>query len=378
MRAFAAALVVCLLPSCLACSCGHEASPVEAADEPAGPAMTRDAQGHVTIPESSPLRERLTIEALEARPVRRALEAPAHVEADPARIARVTPPLPGRVVSLNVHFGQEVRQGDTLLTVDSPELGQAQSEFLDAEAGLAQANRNLTRQQDLSSHGIAARADLENAQTQQEIATAELERARSRLRLLGVRTGAIGRPLTVRAPISGRVVELHVSMGEFRSDLAETLMTIADLSTVWVTADVQERDLSRVRVGMQVSAELAAYPDAPVPGQVLYVGDLLDPETRTLPVRIAFDNPELRLHPGMFAQVTFEETARPEIVVPSTAVITRGDDNVVYVELPDHPWTFEERAVTLGPPVGDELVVTQHLAPGDRVVTQNAVLLQLL
>lgn len=356
-------------------SCGHEAQPVEAAEERAAPAMTQE-HGHIVVPEGSPLRERLTVEALEARPVRRALEAPAHVEADPARVARITPPLAGRVVTLAVHFGQEVQQGDTLLTIDSPDLAAAQSEFLDAQAGLAQADRNLARQQDLHEHGIAPRADLENAQTQREIAAAELERATSRLRLLGVRGGSIGRPLTVRAPISGRVVELHVSVGEFHSDLAEPLMTIADLSTVWVTADVQERDLSRVELGMQVSAELAAYPDTPVPGQVLYIGDLLDPETRTLPVRIAFENADLRLHPGMFARVTFEETARPEIIVPQTAVVLRGDHNVVFVELPSTPWTFEEREVTLGPPVGDELVVTQHLDPGDRVVVQNAVLLQ--
>lgn len=371
MRAY---VFVLLVLSSVA-GCGHEAEPVSAAEERSAPAMTRE-HGHIVVPEGSPLRERLTVEALEARPVRRALEAPAHVEADPSRVARITPPLAGRIVSLAVHFGEEVQRGQTLVTIDSPDLAAAQSDYLDARAALAQADRNLARQEGLSAHGIAARADLENAQTQREIAAAELERATSRLRLLGVRGGAVGRPLAVVAPISGRVVELHVSVGEFHSDLAEPLMTIADLSTVWVTADVQERDLSRVSLGMQVEAELAAYPDAPVPGQVLYIGDLLDPETRTLPVRIAFENTDLRLHPGMFARVTFEETARPEIIVPQTAVVLRGDRNVVFVELPNAPWSFEEREVTLGPPVGDELVVTQHLDPGDRVVVQNAVLLQ--
>jgi cobalt-zinc-cadmium efflux system membrane fusion protein len=364
-----------LLALASAPSCGHRTEPIAAAEDPGPPALTREGT-RITIPEGSALRDRLTVEALEARPVRRAMQAPAHVEADPARLARVTPPLPGRIVSMSVHFGQEVHAGDALLSLDSPDLGQAQSDYLDAQAALSQATRNLSRQQDLFDHGIAPRSDLENAQTQLEVAQAELDRARSRLRLLGVQTGAIGRPLTVRAPISGRVVELHVSVGEYHSDPSEVLLTIADLSTVWVTADVQERDLSRVSVGMTVQAELAAYPDQPVPGQVLYVGDLLDPETRTLPVRIAFDNPELRLHPGMFARVTFEETARPEIVVPSTAVITHGDSNVVFVEVA--PWAFEERQITLGPPVGDDLVVTQHLAPGERIVVQNAVLLQTL
>jgi cobalt-zinc-cadmium efflux system membrane fusion protein len=357
-------------------ACGHEAQPAQAAQDRAAPAMTRD-HGRIVVPEGSPLRERLTIEQLEARPVRRALEVPAHVEADPSRVARITPPLPGRIVSLAVHFGDEVHAGDTLLSIDSPELAEAQRDHLDAEAALAQAERNLTRAQDLYDHHILARADLENAQTQRQIAAAELERTASRLRLLGVRGGgAIGRSLTVRAPITGRVVELQVSVGEFHSDLSVPLMTIADLSTVWISASVQERDLSRVSVGMQVTAVLAAYPDAPVSGSVLYVGDLLDPETRTLPVRIAFDNPDHRLHPGMFANVTFEETARPEIVVPQPAVVLRGDHNVVFVEVPNQPWTFEEREVTLGPASGDDLVVTQHLSPGDRVVVAQAILLQ--
>ena len=275
-----------------------------------------------------------------------------------------------------MHFGDEVTAGQTLLTIDSPDLAQAQSDHLDAEAALAQARRNETRAQDLYDHHILALADLENARTQLQVATAELERTTSRLRLLGVRGASIGRPLAVRAPISGRVVELQVSVGEFHSDLSVSLMTIADLSTVWISASVQERDLSRVTVGMQVTAVLAAYPDAPVTGAVLYIGDLLDQEQRTLPIRIAFDNPDHRLHPGMFATVTFEETARPEIVVPASAVVLRGDHNVVFVEIPNAPWTFEEREVTLGPPVGDDLVVTQHLAPGDRVVVSQAILLQ--
>jgi cobalt-zinc-cadmium efflux system membrane fusion protein len=357
-------------------ACGHEAQPAQAAEERAAPAMTRD-HGRIVIPEGSPLRERLVVEALEARPVRRALEVPAHVEADPSRVARITPPLPGRIVNLNVHFGDEVHAGDQLLSIDSPELAEAQRDHLDAEAALAQSQRTLTRQEDLYAHGIAPLADVENARTQHQVAAAELERTSSRLRLLGVHGGgAIGRSLVVRAPITGRVVELQVSVGEFHSDLSVPLMTIADLSTVWISASVQERDLSRVSVGMQVTATLAAYPDAPVSGAVLYVGDLLDPDTRTLPVRIAFENPDHHLHPGMFANVTFEETARPEIVVPQPAVVLRGDHNVVFVEVPNTPWTFEEREVTLGPPVGDDLVVTQHLAPGDRVVVSQAILLQ--
>lgn len=362
-------------------ACGGEAAPATpapggdsaATHAPHVDALQREGD-RIVIPEGSPLRERLRVAELEARAVRRSLEAPAHVEADPSHLARITPPLEGRVVQLFVHFGEEVEAGQPLLSLDSPELVAAQTEALNARSALAQADRNLARQNDLTAHGIAARADLEQAQTAQQIAQQEVQRASARLRLLGVAPGSIGRALILRSPIAGRVVDMHVAVGEFHSDLAAPLMTVADLANVWVTADVQERDLSRVQVGMAVSAELAAYPNEPIDGSVLYVGDLLDPETRTLPVRMQFDNASGRLHPGMFARVTFEQTARPEVVIPAPSIVLQGDANYVFVET--SPWVFERRAITLGPPSGNETIVTAGLRAGERIVVANAVLLQ--
>ncbi len=331
-------------------------------------------ENQIRVPANSPLRSRLRVTTLVANSVRRSLEAPAHVEADPARIAKITPPLPGRVVTLHSHFGAEVERNAALITLDSPELVAAQTELLNAQVALTQAQRDFRRQQDLASHGIQAQAELEHGQTAEQLAQQEVGRARTRLRLLGMPGGSIGRAMTLRSPIHGRVVEMNVAVGEFHSDLAQPMMIIADLSTVWVTADVQERDLARVTVGMQARAELAAYPGAPLSGQVLYIGDLLDPATRTLPVRIAFDNADRRLHPGMFARVTFDESARPEVVVPQPAIVLQGDANYVYVEL--SPWVFERRAVSLGSPAGNDTIVREGVRAGERIVVTNAVLLQ--
>lgn len=338
------------------------------------PEATRRQGDAIEVPAGSPLRARLRVAPVAVESVRRTLEAPAQAEVDPARMARIAPPLPGRVVQLFVRFGDTVTQGQALLTLDSPDLVSAQTDYLRARSALAQSERTLARQQDLAAHGVGAVREVETATTDRDLARSELERATLRLRILGVDASAIGRPLTVRSPIAGRVVEFGVAPGEFRNDPAAPMMTVADLSTIWVTADVQEKDVRRVQPQEDANALFAAWPGESFVGRVLFVGDLLDPATRTIKVRVALDNRDRRLRPGMFASVTFTERAAPEVVVPTTGIVLLGEASYVFVERA--PWVFERRRVTPGAPVGDRTAVTEGLRAGERVVTENAVLLQ--
>ncbi len=330
----------------------------------------------IEIPSNSPLRGRLVVALAAYRNVRRSLEAPAVVEADPARTARIAPPLPGRVVQLFVRFGDKVIAGQPLYSLDSPDLVAAQTDYMKARSALAQAERTLARQEDLRQSGIGAVRDVEHAQTDRDLARNEQERALLRLKLLGMDPGALGRPLTVRSPLAGRIVEYHVAAGEFRNDLSEPLMIIADLSTVWVTASVQEKDIRRVQAGEDAVATFAAYPGLQEiwSGKVLFVGDLLKPETRTIQVRVAFANEDRRLRPGMFGSVKFTENASPELVVPTTAIVLLGDASFVFVETA--PWHFVRRRITPGAQIEKETTVVDGLKAGERLVVENAVLLQ--
>jgi membrane fusion protein, heavy metal efflux system len=342
--------------------------------EPAPAPSVERQNGRFIVPEGSSLRDRLRVEPTRIQEVRRELVAPAVVEAEPTRLAKIAPPLPGRVVKLNVKFGDTVKQGDALFTLDSPDLVGAQSEYLKAKSALAQADRNVARQRDLKEHGIGAQRELEQAETDRSTAESELERTEIRLRLLGMGPGSVGGPLTVKSPISGRVIDLATAPGQYQNDPAAVLMTVADLSAVWVTANVQEKDLRRVHPGDEAVATFAAYPGESSSGKVLFVGDLLDPDTRTIKVRVALDNADFRLKPGMFATMTVRGIAAPEIVVPATAVVITGDKSSVFLEL--SPWTFEKRDVETGEQIADVVAVTKGLSAGQRIVTTNAVLLQ--
>jgi membrane fusion protein, heavy metal efflux system len=352
-------------------ACGSSAGKAEAADDQ--PALVHDG-AKVVVPDGSPLRGRIKVEPVKVVPVTDRLQVPASVETDPATTAKITPPVAGRVVQLFVHVGDTVKQGQPLFALDAPDLVSAQGDYLHAQSTLGQAEKTLARQKDLKDHGIGSDRELEQAQTDANVARSELERTSARLKLLKTDPGQLGKPLTVTAPIPGRVVDAAIAPGEFKNDPNAVLMTITDLSTVWVTANVQEKDIRRVHAGQEVSASFTAYPGEPFPGKVLFVADILDPDTRTLKARIAFANENGRLKPGMFALVTFRSEASPAVVVPPTALVLLGDKNVVFQEVA--AWTFQPREVTTGATHDEGVTIDKGLVGGERIVVTDAVLLQ--
>lgn len=352
----------------------HACSPARPVVDPSAPEPYIRQGERLIVGPNSALRSRLQVLPVDAEPIRRTLDTTAEVTVDPAAMTRIAPPMPGRIVRLYVRFGDTVRAGQPLFTLDAPDLVAAQADYLRARSTLAQSLRTLSRQQDLQQHGVGAQREVEVAQTDHDLAQSELSRSSQRLRSLGMGPGGVGGPLTVRSPIVGRIVEMHGAPGEFRNDLTEPVMTVADLSTVWVTARVQERDIGRVSVDEEASIAFNAFPGEPVTGRVMHVGDLLDPATRTISVRIALNNASGRYRPGMFATVTLTERAEPELVVPTTAMVLMGDASYVFVE--KNPWEFERRRVQPGAQLEGRTVVATGLRGGERIVVENAVLLQ--
>jgi cobalt-zinc-cadmium efflux system membrane fusion protein len=329
----------------------------------------------VTVPEGSPVRSRLAIEPVALKDIKRDLVLPAVVEADPGRTVNVLPPVAGRVVSVKVQLGERVTDGQELLVLDSGDLAQAFSDDEKARTEITLTKQALDRELGLEKAGGGAVKDREQAQSDYAQAQSEFDRAETRLRSLGVAADPAEktRLLTVKAPMAGSITDLQVAPGAFLNDPTATIMTIANLQTIWVTASVPESDTALVSKGQAVDVSFTAYPGEVFKGQVLFVSDVVDADTRRTKVRIAFKNSDIRLRPGMFANVSFYAPTQSVPVVPTSALLLKDDLNQVFVETA--PWTFEARTVDIGFQQGDQVVLTGGVKAGDRVVVKGGVLL---
>lgn len=276
----------------------------------------------------------------------------------------------GRVVDIKAKLGDNVRKGQTLLLIDSPDLSQALSDYQKFRADEQLTAKQVARAQLLYDKGAIALADLETAQDADAKAKVDLQTAAQRVRVLG---GNVSNPtplLAVVAPISGVIVDQQTTGGTGVKSLdnSPNLFTIADLSMVWVLCDVYEDMLSHVHVGDIAQITLNAYPDRSFAGKVVNISAVLDPATRTAKVRIELPNSQGIMRAGMFVTATFQ--GRQQIdrcVIPAGAVVHLHDKDWVFV--PAGANQFRKVAVQTGPSAGENLVqIVSGLSPQEKVV----------
>jgi RND family efflux transporter MFP subunit len=310
------------------------------------------------------------------------LRAPGIVEPNAYKRVVVTPIVAGRVLRVGPELGTRVVRGQTVAQIYSPELADAQAAYVAAHAALGAHDRELARTTKLVQIGSASREELERVEAEHTGRRAALESAASRLRLLGLSNHAIeqlgaghsaGATLDVPAPLTGVVTERPANAG-LNVDASTPLMTIVDLSSVWVVADLYERDFSRVRVGTPATITTPAYPGLALAGRVSYVDPQLSVETRTAKARIEVANPRQDLRLGMLAEASFAGAAgsTASVQVPRSAVQQVADRSVVYVVNPGNDREFLERSVRLGEITGDTVAVLAGLEPGATVVTDGS------
>jgi len=277
----------------------------------------------------------------------------------------------GRVVEIKAKLGDSVEKGQVLLVVNSPDLSAAFSDYQKAKADQVLASKQLARAQLLYDKGAIALADLETVQDTEAKARVDLETAAAHIKVLG---GEVNNPtplLTVRAPISGAIVDQQITGGAgVRSlDNQQPLFTIANLSRVWVVCDVYQDMLPRVHVGDIADISVTGYAHDEFPGKVINISQVLDPATRTAKVRIELPNPNLTMRAGMYVTAMFRGKEQVErVVVPATAIVHLHDKDWVYVPAGNNQ--FRRVAVQLGAQEknGDQQVIS-GLKPNDQVVT---------
>jgi membrane fusion protein, heavy metal efflux system len=344
------------------------------AAEPEKPALVHQGD-KIFVPEGSPLRSRLIVEPAPTEEKSAAISAPGTVESDPARTASVLPPGAGRVRELKIALGERVQRGQVLALIDSPDLAQAYDDNDKAASAAALTARFLGYQEAQLKMGAAAQRDLDQARSDNEQAAAEYLRTREHLRAMGAAEDAKGdaRLLAVRSPVPGSVTSLSIAPGTTINDDTQPLMTVADLSVVWVTALVAEKDLANVTRNEDAEVAIDAYPGRTLHGKVLFVSAVIESDSRRNKTRIAFENPDYTLKPNMFATVTLRTPAQRRVVLPSSALLMNNDRTSVFVATA--PWTFERRSVEPLLEESSMVTINSGVQPGEQVVIRGGLLL---
>lgn len=381
-----AAAVILIGAVSLLGGCGRSETPApSAASQPQR--LTKDIN-LITIPPDSPQAKQMRVE-----PVRTAdvptdeVVAPGKIMINPNRTSKLLLPIAGRIVSVMAQLGDSVVQGQPLVAIDSPDADAAVAAYHQGQATERQAQAALTKaqtefdragklyeaetlaQKDL----VAAENDLAQAKAALETARAGIEQARRKLEVLGLNQSDFHQRTFARAPISGKVLEISVAPGEYRNDTSAPLMTIADLSTVWVSSDVPESGIRLIHIGDRMTITCLAYPGEIFSGRVARIADVVDPQTRTLRVHLDLANPQGRFRPEMFCTIRHARDVRSVPVLPVSAVIQEYGKSIAFVER--GPGQYERREVTIGARSGDLVPILHGVQVGERAIVDGAVLL---
>ena len=325
----------------------------------------------------------ITVQEVAPKPGRMEILVSGKIQYKEDRVSKVSSPVGGRPSRILAKLGDRVSEGDALAVIESPEIGSAYSDFFRARSDLAFSERAFHLAEDLFETKAIAQKDLQQAKNDYLKAQAEFNRAKSRLLTLSLDPGQVeetGNPSTqalfeLKAPISGVIVEKNITRGQAVSaDPAQTLFTVADLSTVDFVGQIFEEDVARIALNAEVVVTVDAYPHERFLGKIRYIGDQVDPNMRTIQVRGDIPNPGKRLKSEMFARIAIQAASADKILaVPQSAVVTERGKNYLFLVAPDK--TFEKKAVTLGPHWGSEVQVLEGLRSGDRVVVRGSLLL---
>lgn len=331
----------------------------------------------------------IKVEAAMKQPLLGTFAAAARVSYNTEAIAHVGSLVSGRISEIKARLGDSVKKGDVLLIIESPELGEVQSDFRSKRAAVQAARSGYERASKLlkESQGIAL-TEVQKRELELKSAEAGASAAESTLRLFGftpqaieslAKSGNIDSRYPVHAPLSGKVVERNATLGERVGPDRDSLFVVADTSTLWVIADVPEGRLKDVGIGSPARVKVPALPEQTFEGAVILVSPVLEQTTRTTAVRIEVKDERLLLKPGMFAQA---EIASPEaaagamLAVPLEAVQTVEGGPAVFVPVKGEENTFAKRAVGVGPAVGGLVPVLSGLKEGEQVVTAGTFILK--
>jgi cobalt-zinc-cadmium efflux system membrane fusion protein len=344
--------------------------------QPSGASQT--AQDPNLVMANEALLAQIKISVVSQGDVSDILRVAGQIDFDEQALTRIGASVTGRVTQINARLGNEVKKGDTLALINSSELSNSQLAYLKARSEKEFHRRTVQRAKTLFEADVISAAELQRRESEYEVASAQTRAAQDQLRVLGVNlkameelatTGAIDSVASVMATIKGVVVERKVTTGQVVQP-ADVLFTVADLSRVWAVAQVPEQQVAQVKVGQSVRIEVPALENEKLIGKLIYVGQTVNPESRTVLVRTELDNTSGRLKPSMLASMLIESTPTKRVVVPITAIVREQDADYVFIE--EKPGSFRLKPVRLSSEHNGQRVVLDGLSQGMRIVSDGA------
>ncbi|TRZ86665.1 efflux RND transporter periplasmic adaptor subunit [bacterium] len=311
----------------------------------------------------------------EFRAVRSKLKAMGKVLIPPNKKAIVSYAFPARIAEIHVSIGEWVRAGQKLVTLQSEEVGAAKSEFFKAGADYELARQNLEREKNLYQRGVGAQKNVLIAEAEFKVAEAGLGSTEKKLHVLGFTENQvksmedvheINPVISLYALLDGKVIENRAVLGAM-IDQSTEILTIMNPTVLCVDAEIYERDIARIKSGLDAEIAVPAYPGEVFPGKICYIGDIFNEETRTITVRTEVDNKKYKLKPGMFADMLiYLDRSASVLTLPEDAILNDRDDNYVFVK---DGAGFRLQIVDLGVRESGHREILSGLMENDDVVT---------
>ncbi len=350
--------------------CSEKPAPVQETKEVADPSLVTLTKELEATVKTGAVSEQLFIDTL---------RIPGRIQVDEHFESRAGASITGRISTLDVNLGDEVKAGQRLATIKSTELAQYQLSYIKASQQMQLQTKAVDRAKQLLEADVISLAELQRREGELNAANAELNAARDQLQVLGMAPSNIAQlglqnsgmsTSQVNSKIAGTVIARKARLGQVVAP-AEELFVVADLSHVWAVAEIPEQQIAHIKEGQSINIEVPALDDAELTGTLAFVGDIVDPATRTVMARANISNDKMLLKPDMLITILLEAKPEKVIAIPSTAVVRENNADHVFAQTLKSK-QYKLLPVTLGRTYADKREVLQGLQPGDQIVLDGA------
>jgi len=329
----------------------------------------------VMVAEDAPVLTMLTITAVQQSTINRQFKTTGEVRPQASSYAEISTPFSGRITRSFVEYGQQVAANDPVFELSSAEYFQTQKEYIEKNEEYKLALSNFQRQQDLFENNVGSGQGLEEAETEYLSKKAALQQTEAALKIFSMHAEEMemGKPLVIRTPISGEIIDHKIILGQYLKEDADPVAYVAKLDKVWITAHVKEKDLPFLHTISKVNVNSSVFPGTEIEGTILHIGQMLHPETRSVSVLIEVENQDKQFKPGMYVDLVFYNKEETGLLIPVASLLLEEDQPYVFVEAAKN--TFEKRFVDVAEYTSEHSIVLSGINPEEKVVTANAIYL---